>query len=157
PVRESPDQIGRDEAKNAEGEQADDQERPFRKIKEAEEQSDEQPWQERRGDAAVEIGAEQRGEGEQLDGNQRRQLEITALPVDEWKGPEQPDAGDHGPAREARMRVAQIEEHADRLGQRGPEQMREYEVLRQATLGALELGLGRDEPIDEPDGSIPEQ
>jgi len=55
------------------------------------------------------------------------------------------------------MRIAQIQKDADRLRERGSEQMREHEILCKTTLGALELGLGRNEPIDEFDEPIPER
>src|SRR6185437_13812066 len=89
------------------------------------------------------------------DRHQGRQLQIAGALVDKWQRPEEPDATDDGPARQARMRVAEIEEYADGLRKRRSRQMRKDEVLRQPTLGAFQLGFSRNEPVDEPDYAAP--
>src|ERR1700750_2756676 len=142
--RKAPQQVGENEAKNVEGEQANDEDRPLRNIEEAEQQADEQPREKWRTYSAIIMGAEQRSESKQLDGNQRRELQIAARPVDERKRPEQPDTDDYGPAGGAAVRVAEIEKQPDGLRKQRPEQVREYEVLRESPLGALELGFRRN-------------
>src|ERR1700676_5489658 len=82
-------------------------------------------------------------------------METSAPSVDERKRPEQPDANDHGPARNARIRIAEIQKQADRLRQRRTEQVGEDEISGKAQLRALCLRRRRNEPIDHSDESIP--
>ncbi|WP_423881754.1 hypothetical protein, partial [Bradyrhizobium sp.] len=64
---------------------------------------------------------------------------------------------DDGPAGKAGIWIAEVQENADRLRKRRPGQMRKNEVLRQTTLGALQLRFSRNEPVDKSEYSTPKQ
>src|SRR5262249_5335076 len=133
-IGEAVQEISNDKARDVQGEQPKNQDRPLRQIEETEQQADDEPWQERRTDTAVKVGAEQGREGQQFDRHQGRKLQIAGPLVDERKGPEQTDADDNRGADKPGLGIAEIEKDADGLRKCRPEQVCKYEILRQTQL-----------------------
>ena len=121
------------------------------KIEEAEQQADDQPRQERRTHAAIIVSAEQRGEGQQLNGDDRRLLQFAGPFVDERQGPEQPCADDHRPAGEPRdedrikYRNTQIDWDSS-----GPLICVNTKFLARFSSDRSDFRRGGDQPIDNP-------
>ncbi len=144
-------QIGGDHRHEVGAEQADHEKRPIRQVEEAEQQRDEQPGQERRTDAAIEEGAEERGEGQKLDRQQRRNAQIVRGAVDEGQRQEGADADHDDPEGNAGIRHGAVEIDADPLRQQRSDQMREDEVARHAQFRTLKQWRIGNEPVDDPE------
>ena len=75
--------MGGAKPEDVEDEQCDDEGRRLGKIEEAKQEADDQPRQERRTHSAIKISAKQRCEGQKLNSDDRRPLQIAGPFVDE--------------------------------------------------------------------------
>ncbi len=142
-------EIGHKEPDQVHAEDAQHQQGPVAQIEEAQEQGDQQPRQQGRGHAAVVERAEQRRESQHLHRDHGGQLQVAGELEQERQGPERPDHDDHGPDRETGLGIGQVEEEADRLGQKRPEQVGEDEHPDQTELRPLATALRRHEPVNQ--------
>ncbi len=142
-------EVGGVEAEQVHGEDAQHQEGPVAQVEEAQQQGDQQPRQQGRGDPAVVERAEQRGEGQDLDRDQGHQLQVLRELEQERQGPERPDRHDQGPHREARFRIGQIQEQADRLRQQGAGQVGEDEHPDKRQPRPFPAMIVRHEPVNQ--------